>query len=308
MRRLRGRDFLTVQDFSREELMLILETTKELKLAHERGEEKPLLKNKSLGMIFEEPSTRTRVSFEVGIQQLGGIVLYLKPGEIHLGVRETIADTARVLSRFLDGIVARLHKHATLLELARHASVPVINGMTDLYHPLQAICDIYTIWEKFGTFDVNVAFVGDATNVCNSLILACTKMGINLTVANPKKYSPKEHIQELAKENAKISGGTIRFIESPAEAVKDADIVYTDLWWWIGQEAEIEERKKVFPPYQVNEELLRKAKPDVKFMHCLPAARGMEVTDSVIDGPHSIVFDQAENRMHTEKAIVSLLI
>jgi len=306
--KLSGKDILTCQDLTREDIWVIFETAKELKNAYYRGDMPKLLEGKNLGMIFEEPSTRTRVSFEVAMSQLGGHALYLRPGEIHLGARETVADTARVLSRYLDAIMARLYRHEVLEELAKYATIPVINGLTDWFHPVQALTDMYTMWEKFRDLEnIKVVFFGDATNVANSLLVLASRLGMHFTFCGPKKYWPKERVMKMVDENVKISGAEIRITEDIDEAIEDADVVYTDLWWWVGQEAEAEERKKAFRPYQVNVELMKKAKETTVFMHCLPAARGMEVTDEVIDGPWSIVWDQAENRLHVEKAILVLL-
>jgi len=234
--------------------------------------------------------------------------LYLRPGEIHLGQRETIGDTARVLSRYVDAIMARLLKHETLEELARYATVPVMNGLTDWFHPVQALTDIYTIWEKFGDIkNVKMVFFGDATNVANSLLLITSRLGMNFTFCGPKKYWPKERVMKMVNQNIQEAGANITITENLDEAIEGAQVVYTDLWWWVGQEHEAEERKKAFRPYQVNKALMEKADKNAVFMHCLPAARGMEVTDDVIDGPWSIVFDQAENRLHVERAILVLL-
>lgn len=309
LRALRGRDFLTDQDYTQEELLALLDLAAAIKDLWRQGVPTPLLRGKHLALLFEEPSTRTRMSFEVGMSDLGGTSLYLKPGEIHLGARETVGDTARVMSRYVHGIMARLYKHSTLVELAEGASVPVINGLTDLYHPVQTMSDALTIREKAGRLrGVKVAFLGDATNVCNSLVVTCSKLGIDLAVANPPGYSVLPEIRKLAAENCARSGARVEFLTDPEEAVRDADFVYTDLWWWVGQEHEAEARKKAMAPYQVNAALMRKAKPTARFMHCLPAARGMEVTDEVMDGPQSIVFDQAENRMHFQKALLVALL
>ncbi len=260
-------------------------------------------------MIFEEPSTRTRVSFEVAMSQLGGHALYLRPGEIHLPGRETVGDTARVLSRYIDAIMARLFKHETLIEIAKYATIPVINGLTDWFHPVQALTDVYTMWERFGDLNnIKVVFFGDATNVANSLLILTSRLGINFTFCSPKRYWPKASVMKMVEENVKETGVAPTLTENIDEAIHDANVVYTDLWWWIGQEEEAEERKKAFTPYRVNTNLMRKAAKNAVFMHCLPASRGMEVTDEVIDGPQSIVFDQAENRLHVEKAILVLLI
>ncbi len=309
MRRIASKDLLTCQDLSREEIRLIFETAKELKYAYYRGEERELLAKKTLAMIFEEPSTRTRVSFEVAMEHLGGHALYLRPGEIHMGVRETVADTAKVLSRYVDAIVARCLKHETLEELAKHATIPVINGLTDWFHPVQALTDFYTIWEKFGDLGkVKVAFFGDATNVANSLLILASRLGVQFSFCGPKKYWPKPRVMKMVEENVREMGVEPLITEDIDSAVDGANVIYTDLWWWIGQEEEAEERMEAFKPYQVNSELMAKAAKNAVFMHCLPASRGMEVTDEVIDGPQSIVFDQAENRLHVEKAILALFI
>jgi len=309
LRGLRGRDFLTDQDYSREELVALLDLAAAIKEIWRRGVPTPLLRGKHLALLFEEPSTRTRMSFEVGMSDLGGTALYLKPGEIHLGERETVGDTARVMSRYVHGIMARLHRHSTLVELAEAATVPVINGLTDLYHPVQTMSDAFTIREATGRLQgVKVAFLGDATNVCNALVVTCSKLGIDLAVANPPGYEVRPDIRELARQNSRESGARIEFLTDPVEAVRDADFVYTDLWWWVGQEDEAEARKRAMAPYQVNAALMKKAKPTARFMHCLPAARGLEATDEVMDGPQSIIFDQAENRMHFQKALLVALL
>jgi len=302
------KDVLTCQDLTEKDVWLIFETAKEMKHAHYRGDTRKLLEGKNLGMIFEEPSTRTRVSFEVAMSQLGGHALYLRPGEIHLGVRETIGDTARVLSKYLDAIVARLHKHEVLEELAKYATIPVINGLTDWFHPVQALTDVFTIWEHFGDIrDVKVTFFGDATNVANSLLVLTSRLGMNFTFCGPKKYWPKKRVMKMVEENVAQTEANIEITEDIDKAIEGANVVYTDLWWWVGQEQEAEERKKAFAPYQVNAKLMRKAAKNAVFMHCLPASRGMEVTDDVIDGSWSIVWDQAENRLHVEKAILVLV-
>jgi len=280
-----------------------------MKHAYYRGEQRKLLDGKNLGMIFEEPSTRTRVSFEVAMSHLGGHALYLRPGEIHLGGRETVADTARVLSRYVDAVMARLFKHETLMEIAQNSTVPVINGLTDWFHPVQALTDVYTMWEHFGDLkNIRTVFFGDATNVANSLLILTSKLGINFTFCSPKKYWPKVSIMEMVEKNVEETGVAPTLTENIDDAVRDVNVVYTDLWWWVGQEKEAEERKKAFTPYQVNMRLMQKAAKNVVFMHCLPADRGFEVTNEVIDSPKSIVWDQAENRLHVEKALLALLI
>lgn len=310
MKSLKGRDLLTLQDYTREEIMFILETAKMLKQRYYSGERViPILKGKTLAMIFQKPSTRTRVSFEVAMLQLGGFVLYLSWNELQLGRGETIADTARVLSRYVDSVMARVYKQSDLEELAKYADIPIINGLSDLYHPCQALGDMLTIWEKKGRLkDLKIAWVGDGNNVANSLIIISTKLGLDIAVATPKGYEPPKHVIEWAYENARASGSKIVLTNDPSEAVKDADVIYTDVWVSMGQEKEKEIRLRVFRPYQVNKELIKKAKENVIFMHCLPAHRGEEVTDEVIDGPWSVVWDQAENRLHAQKAILSLLL
>ena len=262
-------------------------------------------------MIFEEPSTRTRISFEVAMTELGGHALYLKPGEIHLGARESLGDTSQVISRMTDCIMARTLSHATMTELAETATVPVINGLTDYNHPTQAVCDVFTMTEHMPPGktleELRVTFVGDATNVLNSLMLICTRLGMHFTHAAPARYQPPAAWRALAEANCAASGGTLTITEDVEAAVRDADFIYTDLWWWVGQEAEIPDRRAAFMPrYQVTMDLLRLAPAHCKFMHCLPASRGVEATDEVLDSPQSIIFDQAENRLHTEKALLVL--
>ena len=301
--------FIDTQDFSKEELLDLIKLIRMIKRADKQGATPKLLDGASLAMIFEEPSTRTRCSFEVGMAELGGHALYLKPGEIHLGVRESLGDTAQVISRYVDVIMARTLKHETMTELAKYATVPVINGLTDYNHPTQVVCDVLTMIEHAPAGkkleDFNVTFVGDATNVLSSLMFICTKLGMHFTHAAPKKYQAPEAWLKIARDNCKVSGGSVRVTEDPIEAVKDADFIYTDLWWWVGQEAEIPDRRAAFMPrYQVNMDLLKHAPEHVKFMHCLPASRGVEATDEVMDSEHSVIFDQAENRLHTEKGLL----
>ncbi len=301
--------FIDTQDFTKKELLSIIELTRRIKAADKQGCTPKLLQDASLAMIFEEPSTRTRVSFEVAMTELGGHGLYLKPGEIHLGVRESMYDTAKVLSRMCDVIEARTLKHATITELAKHAEVPVINGLTDYNHPTQVVCDVTTMMEHMPAGkkleDLNVTFIGDATNVLSSLMLICTRMGINFTHAAPKKYQAPAEWLAAAQKNCQESGGRLTVTDDPAAAVREADFIYTDLWWWVGQEEQIPERKVAFmPAYQVNKSLFGKAPSHCKFMHCLPASRGVEATDEVMDHPRSIIFDQSENRLHTEKSLL----
>jgi len=301
--------FIDTQDFSREELEELLDLVWLLKDADRDAAVPQLLRRRSLGMIFEEPSTRTRVSFEVAMAKLGGHALYLKPGEIHLGARESVYDTAKVLSRMCDVIEARTLKHESVLSLAAAAEVPVINGLTDYNHPTQVVCDLLTMREHLPEGrrleDCTVVFVGDRTNVCSSLMFIATQFGMRFIHAAPVEYqAPREWI-EIAEANGAASGGSVQVTEDVEDAVAGADFIYTDLWWWVDQEDEIPQRRAAFMPrYQVNAELIASAPAHAKFMHCLPASRGVEVTDEVIDGPRSIVFDQAENRLHTEKGIL----
>jgi len=303
------RHLIDTQEFSREELSELIGLILLLKEADRERALPELLRDRALGMIFEEPSTRTRVSFEVAMTKLGGHALYLKPGEIHLGQRESIGDTARVLSRMCDVIEARTLKHETVLELAAAAEVPVINGLTDFNHPTQAICDLFTMSEHLppgrSLHNSTVTFVGDRTNVCSSTMFIATQFGMNFIHAAPRGYQAPEGWLDVAESNCRRSGGSVLVTDEVEAAVETADYVYTDLWWWVDQEAEIPDRRAAFMPrYQVNQELLSRAPEHAKFMHCLPASRGVEVTDAVIDGPRSIVFSQAENRLHAEKAIL----
>jgi putrescine carbamoyltransferase len=307
------RHFVDTQDFTKAELLDLFELIRLLKEADRNGATPPLLQGASLGMIFEEPSTRTRVSFEVAMTKLGGHALYLRPGEIHMGQRENIKDTAKVISRMVDAIEARTLKHQTVLDLARHATVPVINGLTDCNHPTQVVCDVFTMTEHKPPGkrleDVNVVFVGDATNVCVSLAQMCTKMGMSFTQAAPRKYQLAEAVQTIARGNCAVSGGRFATSEDPPEAISKADFVYTDLWWWIGQEAEVPERRAAFMPrYQVNRDLFGRAPAHAKMMHCLPASRGVEATDDVLDHARSIIYDQSENRLHAEKGILTAFV
>ena len=303
------RHFIDTQDFSKQELLELIELTRMIKAADQQGCTPKLLQDASLAMIFEEPSTRTRVSFEVAMHELGGHALYLKPGEIHLGVRESIYDTVKVLSRMCDIIEARTLKHSTVLELAKHAEVPVINGLTDYNHPTQVICDVLTMIEHMPQGkrleDLHVTFVGDATNVLSSLMLICTRMGMHFTQAAPQKYQAPPEWVSWAQANCAESGGSLTITDDPIAAVSQADFIYTDLWWWVGQEDQIPERRAAFmPKYQVNLDLFNQAPSHCKFMHCLPASRGVEATDEVMDHPRSIIFDQSENRLHTEKGLL----
>ncbi len=298
-------DFISLADFSAQQLWEWLEKARELKAEWKKGGNKPLLKGKTLGMLFQKPSLRTRVSFETGMLQLGGHALYLSPNEVQLGARESVADVARVLSRYVDGIMARVFSHEHVVELARHSSVPVINGLSDFSHPCQALSDLFTIWEKLGRIaGVNLAYVGDGNNVLTSLLFGGTKLGMRISIATPAGYEPKEAVVAKARAFAAESGGQVSLSHDPFEAVADADVIYTDVWTSMGQEAERERRLAVFPPYQVNARLVAAARREAIVMHCLPAHRGEEITDEVADGPQSVLFDQAENRLHAQKAIL----
>jgi len=301
------RDLLSLRDLTSTEVHELLELTEQLKQDNYHLNNQ--LKGKSIALVFQKPSNRTRVSFEVGIYQLGGNCIYLGPDEIKLGVRESIADVSKTLSRYLSGIVARTNTHADISELAKNSSVPIINGLSDLYHPCQALTDIYSIKEKFGkTEGLTLAYIGDGNNVCHSLLLGCAKVGINVNVATPEKYEPQNDIVQLAQTCANDTGAKIMTTHSPQEAVEGVDVIYADVWISMGQEEESKTRLKDFDGYQVNNKLAQLANKDFIFMHCLPAHRDQEVTAEIIDGKHSIVFDQAENRLHTQKAILITLL
>lgn len=300
---------LSMQDLSPNEIEAILDEAEGLKEKLRRGEPHELLQGKTLGMIFEKPSLRTRVTFETGMTQLGGHAIYLAPADIQLGKRESVPDAARNLSRWVDAVMARLFKHDIIVELARHSSVPVINGLTDLHHPCQTLGDLLTIREHKGKLrGLKLAWVGDGNNVCNSLLLGCTLVGMNISAVCPHGYEPDASVVKQAKKNAEKSGAKLELLTNPKKAVAGADVIYTDVWVSMGQEKEAKRRMRAFKGYQVNAQLLKLAKPNAIVMHCLPAHRGQEITDEVIDGPRSVVLDQAENRMHAQKALlVSLL-
>ncbi|MBD3411126.1 MAG: ornithine carbamoyltransferase [Ignavibacteriales bacterium] len=305
---MKGKSLVSVHDLTIEEVWQILELTRAVKEKNLVGEPYRPLEGKTLGMIFAKPSTRTRVSFEVGIYQLGGVGLYLGPKDLQLNRGETISDTARVLSRYLDGIMIRTFSHQDVVDLARFGSIPVINGLTDLLHPCQALTDLYTILEKRGKLEgLKLTYVGDGNNMAHSLMHAASKIGMHVAVGAPKGYEPAKEIVENSKKNAAFWGTDVVVTNDPVEAVRDADVIYGDVWASMGQEAEADERKKLFEPFQINAELVKRAKDDYTFLHCLPAHRGEEVTAEIIDGPHSVVFDEAENRLHTQKAIMALL-
>ncbi len=302
------KDFISLHDYSKEELTKLLELAIKLKAENKKGIAHPILAGKTLGMIFTKSSTRTRVSFEVGMTQLGGYPLFLSANDIQLGRGETIYDTAKVLERYLDGIMIRTYDHSDVLELAMHANIPVINALTDLLHPCQVLADLQTIYEHKGKLEgLKFAYIGDGNNMANSIMYGCAKMGIDCAIATPSGYEPNSQVTENAKADAKISGSELIITQDPQEAIKNADIVYTDTWVSMGQEAEKEERIKIFMPYSINKELFAHAKEDAIFMHCLPAYRGYEVTQDVIDGPNSVIFDEAENRLHAQKAIMATL-
>lgn len=299
------KDFLSVSDYSPAELQEMLDLAVDLKKELKSGGNRPLLKGKVLGMIFQKPSLRTRVSFDMGMRQLGGDALYLSPAEIGLGQRESIADVARVLSGYVDGLMARVFAHDHVVQLAHWASIPVINGLSDYNHPCQAMADALTIFEEFGTLKgLNVTYIGDGNNVAVSLMHVCAKLGANFTIANPEDYDILPSAVEIARKFAAESGSKLTFLRDPHEAVKHAHAIYTDTWTSMGQEAESKKRELVFPPYQVNAALVAEADPKAIVLHCLPAHRGQEITDEVADGPHSRLFPQAHNRMHAQKAIL----
>jgi ornithine carbamoyltransferase len=296
---LKGRDFIDVWDWNREELEQVLNTADMLKMRQKMGIMDQPLKGKTLGMYFSKASTRTRLSFEIGIYQLGGYGLFLSAADLQLRRGETVADTARVMARMLDGIMIRTFAHQDVLELAQYADIPVINALTDYSHPCQAMADVMTIREKKRHLDgLKMVFVGDGNNVALSLMEVGARFGMEVVVACPEGYSPKA--EDLARTGAKVC-------HDPVEAVTGADVIYTDVWASMGQEAEAEARKKVFAPFQVNGQLVKHAHPDYLFMHCLPAHRGEEVTNEVCDSPNSVIFDEAENRLHAQKAIMALI-
>lgn len=302
------KDFLAVSDFSPEELQGMLDLAVRLKKEFMAGGNEPLLKNKVLGMIFQKPSLRTRVSFDMAMRHLGGDALYLSPNEIGLGKRESIADIARVLSGYLDVLMARVFEHDHVLQLAKWSSIPVVNGLSDYNHPCQAMADALTIIEKFGTLKGRkVTYVGDGNNVAVSLMHICAKLGADFTIANPADYDILPSAIEAAKGFAARSGSKLDFLRDPHAAVKNADVIYTDTWTSMGQEEESKKREAVFPPYQVNAALVAEANPDAIVLHCLPAHRGQEITDEVADGPHSALFPEAHNRLHAQKAVLAWL-
>ena len=302
------RDFLTICDLSTEEIESLLNRAKELKYFHKERVEHHILKERTLGLLFEKQSTRTRISFEVAILQSGGHSIYLSPNQIQMGRGEDIRDTAQVFSRYLDAIVIRTYKHKTIEEWARYSTIPVINGLTDMHHPCQVISDMLTINEKKGRiYGIKMAYIGDGNNVAHSLIEGAAAMGMRISVASPKGYEPDKSIVDKAGLLAKETGSIIDISQDPFDAVKDADVVYTDVWTSMGQEEEEEGRKGVFQRFQINRELMARAKVDAIIMHCLPAHRGEEITEEMMESPQSVVFDQAENRLHMQKALLEML-
>ena len=303
---MRPKDLLSIKDWDLQDLQLIWQMARDFQEKQKAGLRVSPLAGKTLGMIFQKPSTRTRISFEVGMYQLGGQAVFLNSREIQMGRGETVADTAKILSRYVDGILIRTFAQSEVQELAQLASIPVINGLTDLLHPCQIIADLYTIKQKKGQLaGLKVTYVGDGNNIAHSWLYGAAKAGVNLTISTPPGYEPQARIVAEAREQAKHC--RLELESDPHKAVQDADVLYTDVWTSMGQEAESEKRLQDFQRYQLNRRLLEPAKPDVLVMHCLPAHRGQEISAEVIDGPHSIVFDQAENRLHVQKAILTML-
>ncbi|WP_455378410.1 ornithine carbamoyltransferase [Petrachloros mirabilis] len=303
------KDLLDVAALPKAEVESLLAVAAQLKDEQRRGIRHSILRGKTLGLLFQKPSTRTRVSFEAGMHQLGGLALDLPVGDIQLSRGESVPDTARVLSRYLDGIVIRTYDHSTVQEWAREATMPVINGLTDLSHPCQALSDLLTIREKKGRLKgLKIAYIGDGNNVANSLIEAAAKMGMTIALGCPVGYQPDQHVIDLARLEAEKTGAMIELDPDPAIAVKEADVIYTDVWISMGREREQARRLRVLAPYQVNSRLVSKARPDAIILHCLPAHRGEEITAEVLDGPQSVIIDQAENRLHMQKAILVKLL
>lgn len=305
---MKGKNLISIADLSIEEIYQIFDVSKSLKEKLYTGEPHRYLEGKTLGMIFTKRSTRTRVSFETGIYQLGGIGMYFGPNDLQLGTSESISDTAKVLGRYLDGIMIRTFDHQDVVELGKYAGIPVINGLTDLLHPCQVLTDLFTILEKKRVLKgLKLAYIGDGNNMAHSLLNGCSKVGMHISIASPSGYKPNKDIVENAKKFAKYMGSKIDITDDPVAAVKNADIVYTDVWASMGQEQEAQERKKKFARYQVNPKLVKNAKDDYLFMHCLPAHRGEEVVNEVADSANSVIFDEAENRLHVQKAIMALV-
>lgn len=304
----KGRDFISLHDYSQEELTYFLDVADFLKAEKKAGRPTHYLKGKTLGMIFQKSSTRTRVSFEAGIYHLGGYGLFLSSNDLQIGRGEPVQDTARVLARYLDGIMIRTFSHEEVLKLAEYADIPVINGLTDLLHPCQVLADLQTIREYKGRLKgLKMAFVGDGNNMANSLMFGGAKMGMHVVIASPGGYRPDDDVTGKALADAAANGGKIEIVSDPLEAIKDADVIYTDVWASMGHEKEVAERMKAFEGYQVNSAALKLAQKDAIVLHCLPAHRGEEITDEVMEGPQSAIFDEAENRLHAQKAIMALV-
>lgn len=305
---MKGKSLIEIQQLTSDEINAIFDLSAKLKDERRKGIKHHVLEGKKLGMIFSKPSTRTRVSFEVGIYELGGTGLFFNQNDLQLKKSENISDTAKVLSRYLDGIMIRTFDHQDVIDLATYGSIPIINGLTDLHHPCQVLADLFTILEKKKTLKgLKLAYIGDGNNMAHSLLQGCTKVGMNISIASPSGYMPVEKVVNESKENAKQTGCDVEILDDPIVAVKDADIVYTDVWASMGQEKEAAERRKKFMRYQVNAELVKHAKKDYLFMHCLPAHRGDEVVNEVADSSNSVIFDEAENRLHVQKAIMALV-
>lgn len=305
---MKGKSLIEINHLTLEEIYQIFDLSASLKQERLIGKKHHVLEGKKLGMIFSKPSTRTRVSFEVGIYELGGIGLYFNQNDLQLKKSESVSDTAKVLSRYLDGIMIRTFDHQDVIDLATYGSIPVINGLTDLHHPCQVLTDLFTVLEKKRTLrGLKLAYIGDGNNMAHSLLHGCSKVGMDISIASPSGYKPLDFVVRESMENAKYMGSKIEILEDPIEAVKNADVIYTDVWASMGQEKEAEERKKKFMKYQVNPELVKHAKEDYLFMHCLPAHRGDEVVDEVADSSNSVIFDEAENRLHVQKAIMALV-
>ena len=305
---MKGKSLIEIQQLTLEEINKIFDLSAKLKEERRQGKKHHLLEGKKLGMIFSKPSTRTRVSFEVGIYELGGTGLFFNQNDMQLKKSESVSDTAKVLSRYLDGIMIRTFDHQDVIDLATYGTIPVINGLTDLHHPCQVLADLFTVLEFKKTLKgLKLAYIGDGNNMAHSLLQGCSKVGMDISIASPSGYKPLESVVNESKENAKVMGSKVEILDDPVAAVKNADVVYTDVWASMGQEKEAEERRKKFMKYQVNPELVKHAKDDYIFMHCLPAHRGDEVVNEVADSANSVIFDEAENRLHVQKAIMALV-
>jgi len=305
---MKGKSLIEIQHLTLEEIYQIFDLSRSLKEERLIGKKHLVLEGKKLGMIFSKPSTRTRVSFEVGIFELGGVGLYFNQNDLQLKKSESVSDTAKVLSRYLDGIMIRTFDHQDVIDLAKYGSIPVINGLTDLQHTCQVLTDLFTILEKKRKLQgLKLTYIGDGNNMAHSLLHGCSKVGMDIAIASPSGYKPLDFVVKESQLNAKYMSSKIEILDDPVEAVKDADIIYTDVWASMGQEKEAEDRKKKFAGFQVNPQLVKNAKDDYIFMHCLPAHRGDEVVDEICDSPNSVIFDEAENRLHVQKAIMALV-